>query len=912
MKKFLSLFLSFCLVFSYVFQLEYKNVNAAVSGDFTYVLDGVNAKITGYSGQAVQVAIPQTIDGYTVTWIGQTAFDQNAIVQEISIPSSVTKIDGFLFQMTSSLKSINVDSLNMYYSSENGILYNKEMTSLIRVPSAFEGLKYTMPSTVNFVSSYAFYKIKNLSEVKTSPSLTTINVSVFDTATSLKTVIISEGVTEISGNAFINCINLENVFFPNTLTVIGVSSFEACIKLKDLILPYNLKTINERAFYGCSSLTKVLFNPKIQSLYNNSFTNCSSLTAAKFPSSILVINAPSFGSNTKIYGELGKVANQHATTYNLNFEALDITKDGWNPIDLKYYEKGIEATGWRTINSNTYYFDANGTFKTGSVIVGDTYYTFDNNGVLLTERDIDSISVTPPTKTTYVVNEPVNLEGGKVCLNFIDSPSLEIDLTSSMCDNLSTATVGPKLVTVTYAGNTATFSYTVIDIASIKITNPPTKTNYIEGQMFNSTGMVVKVVYTDSSEESITGYTFSTNPLTFGQNSVTISYSGKTTTQAITVVAKTLQSIAITKAPTKTSFIEATSFTVDGEITLTYDNGTTPVMNITTEMCSVVDMNAIGPQTVTVTYGGKTASYNITVVNKSLANIAITTNPTKTAYKIGEVFDPTGMVVKANYDNGSEEIIDSSAYSFSQDVIVKGQTYVTISYLGKTAQAEITIDKQLVNIAITTNPTLVFVKDSVFTANGKLTLTYDTDETEQIDMTTAMCSGYDMSNMGDQTVTVTYGGKTTTYTIKVSIAKLASDTYSIGEDYVTGVGISKTVAQVKAGFSEESLMYVSIYNAQGTLLTDTQKVGTGCVVKLIVDESVIEEVTVVITGDVKGDGEINSDDILLILNMMLKGVDLTDEYLMAANTKNDTDINSDDILLILNFMLKGIPFPVQK
>jgi hypothetical protein len=128
--------------------------------------------------------------------------------------------------------------------------------------------------------------------------------------------------------------------------------------------------------------------------------------------------------------------------------------------------------------------------------------------------------------------------------------------------------------------------------------------------------------------------------------------------------------------------------------------------------------------------------------------------------------------------------------------------------------------------------------------------------------------------------------------------------------YAKGIEVAKTASEIKSSFYEGTEMYVKIYdNKTGALINETDKVGTGCKIKFEVDGEIKEEATVVITGDVKGDGEINSDDVLLILNMMLKGVNLTDEYLAAANTKNDGDINSDDILLILNFMLKGSKFP---
>jgi hypothetical protein len=372
-------------------------------------------------------------------------------------------------------------------------------------------------------------------------------------------------------------------------------------------------------------------------------------------------------------------------------------------------------------------------------------------------------------------------------------------------------------------------------VQSISVKTPPTKINYIEEQSFDIAGMVVEATYTDNSKETVTGFTVPLSPLTIGQTSVTITYGGKTITQAITVNTKSVSSISIKTPPTKTTFVEGATFATDGEIKLNYNNGSTGTMAITSAMCSGHSMNSIGQQTITVTYSGKTTTYNITVVAKILSSISI--------------FNP---------------------------------------------------------------PTVRLAINQPFVVNGTISLTYTNTTPEIIKITKEMCSGFNPTFQGEQTITVTYKEKSTTYIADVYAEKLSSEQFAInGDGFIRGIETAKNVAQVRAGFSEESRENSKVYSATGELLNDTDKIGTGCKIKLEVDGNIVEEATVVITGDVKGDGEINSDDVLLILNMMLKGVNLEDEYLASANTKNDGDINSDDILLILNFMLKGTQFPSQ-
>jgi LPXTG-motif cell wall-anchored protein len=206
--------------------------------------------------------------------------------------------------------------------------------------------------------------------------------------------------------------------------------------------------------------------------------------------------------------------------------------------------------------------------------------------------------------------------------------------------------------------------------------------------------MVVNVFYNNGTNEDITtGFTVPTTALTTGQTSVEVSFGGKSTTQAITVSAKALQSIEITTAPTNTTFKEGTTFTTDGVITLTYDNGTTSIMNITTAMCSPVDMDQIGDQTVTITYGAKTTSYDITIEEKSVSSIEITTYPTVTFVE-GEVLSLAGGKIEITYDNGTTELLDLTnadvvVTGYNKDIV--GKQTLTVTYKAKTTTYDVTV-----------------------------------------------------------------------------------------------------------------------------------------------------------------------------------------------------------------------------
>lgn len=88
-------------------------------------------------------------------YIGFAAFANMGNIEEINIPASVTFIERFAFEMCSSLKAINVSPDNKYYTSVDGVLYNKDCTELIKVPNIGQKT-YTVPSTVKKIHNYAF------------------------------------------------------------------------------------------------------------------------------------------------------------------------------------------------------------------------------------------------------------------------------------------------------------------------------------------------------------------------------------------------------------------------------------------------------------------------------------------------------------------------------------------------------------------------------------------------------------------------------------------------------------------------------------------------------------------------------------------------------------------------------------
>ena len=241
--------------------------------------------------------------------------------------------------------------------------------------------------------------------------------------------------------------------------------------------------------------------------------------------------------------------------------------------------------------------------------------------------------------------------------------------------------------------NGSTKSKTLVSIA---VTTEPTQTSYKIGEDFDPAGMVVTATYDDGSSVPVTDYTTDADDSfdsdTVGVKTITVSYNGKVTSFEVTVV-KTLESIAVTTQPVKTIYILGETFDSTGMVvTATYDDGSlVPVADYTTDADDSFDSNTVGVKTITVSYNDKEASFEVTVV-KTLESIAVTTEPTKTTYIIGEEFDPEGMVVTAYYDDDSSESV--TGYTISFDSGTAGTKTVTVSYNGKETILEVTVQQQ--------------------------------------------------------------------------------------------------------------------------------------------------------------------------------------------------------------------------
>lgn len=151
--------------------------------------------------------------------------------------------------------------------------------------------------------------------------------------------------------------------------------------------------------------------------------------------------------------------------------------------------------------------------------------------------------------------------------------------------------------------------------------------------------------------------------------------------------------IEITTPPTKTTYVEGQSFDRTGMVVTAHhrDGGTSPVNNY--NVIPGGSLTELGNKTVTVTYAGHSDTIDVTVIAKAVTSIEITTPPSKLLYGVGQLFDPTGMVVTATYNNGTTATIIDYDYSPKGQLKITDTT-ISVTY-GQLPPAQLAIEVTL-------------------------------------------------------------------------------------------------------------------------------------------------------------------------------------------------------------------------
>ena len=304
-KKSISLLLSILMIITSLPMMAVSSFAAdETASDFEYNISTENLiEITNYKGSATDLTIPSKIDGYTVAGLGDGAFEGCTSLVSVKIPDTVEYINFNVFCGCSALKSIEVDANNSEYSSENGVLFNKNKDTIVAYPMGKEDTSYVVPDGVLEIGMSAFHSCSKLTNVKLPDGVEIIDDFAFAFCYGLESIIVPDSVRYLGDAAFLFCIKLESVTLGNGIAYIGNTvfsysafynnesnwendglyigkyllnvskiwvkggteviadcAFSSCEKLVSVMLPETITSIGETLFYECPLIENIVVN----------------------------------------------------------------------------------------------------------------------------------------------------------------------------------------------------------------------------------------------------------------------------------------------------------------------------------------------------------------------------------------------------------------------------------------------------------------------------------------------------------------------------------------------------------------------------------------------------------------------------------------------------------------------------
>ena len=173
------------------------------------------------------------------------------------ISASVNSISSSAFSHCPKLTEIIVDPNNKTYMSDDGVLFTKDKSELLKFPIAKPADMYVVPNGVKVIGENAFQGCKALIAANIPESVTSIGNYAFSECENLIAITIPAGITLIGSGTFQGCSNLVSFTVPSTVKNIGEWAFSNCSNLREITFPNSLKSIGNNAFYKCVSLSKI-------------------------------------------------------------------------------------------------------------------------------------------------------------------------------------------------------------------------------------------------------------------------------------------------------------------------------------------------------------------------------------------------------------------------------------------------------------------------------------------------------------------------------------------------------------------------------------------------------------------------------------------------------------------------------
>ena len=359
------------------------------------------------------------------------------------------------------------------------------------------------------------------------------------------------------------------------------------------------------------------------------------------------------------------------------------------------------------------------------------------------------------------------------------------------------------------------------------------KTNYFVGDELDIEGIQVKITKSDNSTETITltaNMISGFDTTSAGEKTLTVTYEEETATVVYYVVEPQITSIEVKEGTLKTDYFVGEALSVENaKLVVTYENSTTKEVAITSEMVSGFSTATAGTnKELTITHESKTVKvkYNITAVVAT--KITLESPITKNQYFEGETLDVAGGKIKVYYNNGTTKSVNitSAMVSGFNSATPKSAT-LTITYEGKSCTQSYTVIAIVLDkieyVANSFAKTTYFEGEDFKVDGGKIKLTYNNKDTEEIPVTNAMISNYNKNVPGEnKTLTITHEGKTTTasYTIIEIVATRLEVTSTFKTEYFEEDELDLTGGVIKVYFNNDTTKTIALDEANNGVVIE--------------------------------------------------------------------------------------------
>lgn len=402
----------------------------------------------------------------------------------------------------------------------------------------------------------------------------------------------------------------------------------------------------------------------------------------------------------------------------------------------------------------------------------------------MAEKPIAAIMMAAlPTKTEYVVGfSGLDLTGGLLNLVYEDGSFEQVPLSEKMSYYVDNSKVGPANVTVQYAGLQAGFRIQVREpkLQKATIISPPAKTAYMEGETLDLTGLRLMGHYDNGQERELPIPPLS-HTVQLGEAVVPLSVENLLIPILVQVTPSKPVSIKMRNEPKKTVFVERLEEldVTGGMVEKRLSNGRIELVPLTADMVTGFDNTKVGKQSLKVSYGGQTCSYEVEVTARRCERLELRSLPRKRNYIQGEPFDLHGIELIASKD-GHTWPAPVDELTLQEPIAKAGATSMVVCYQGQSVEFPVTVKgRQLTGISIHTPPTTAVYKEpdagketEIDPAGGELALQYNNGEEEVIPLEQATVQPIQSGQIGTQPLQVSYKGLQTVLEVNVQPKQL--------------------------------------------------------------------------------------------------------------------------------------------